>query len=103
MSASWRISSPPTWPSCRISTAGSTPRVMPAPPSRARLAATSSPSTCPAAAWGIAVYAADRLQKEVAYLAYHLHWPLDTLLDLEHADRLMYIDHVGRINSRTQR
>ncbi len=49
------------------------------------------------------MYAADRLQEEVAYLAYHLHWPLDTLLDLEHADRLAYIDQVGRINSRTQR
>jgi hypothetical protein len=41
------------------------------------------------------------LAEEVAYLAYHLHWPLDTLLDLEHADRLTYIDQVGRINSRT--
>lgn len=49
------------------------------------------------------MYAADRLQEEVAYLAYHLHWPLETLLDLEHADRLAYIDHVRRINSRTQR
>lgn len=49
------------------------------------------------------MYAADRLQEELAYLAYHLHWPLDTLLDLEHADRLTYLDHVGRINSRTQR
>jgi hypothetical protein len=47
-------------------------------------------------------YAADRLQEEVAYLAYHLHWPLDTLLDLEHADRLAYIDHVARIGARTQ-
>jgi hypothetical protein len=49
------------------------------------------------------VYAADRLQEEVAYLAYHLHWPLDTLLDLEHADRSAYIDQVRRISSGTQR
>ena len=49
------------------------------------------------------MYAAGRLQEEVAYLGYHLHWPLDTLLDLEHADRLAYIDHVGRFNSRPQR
>ena len=49
------------------------------------------------------MYAADRLHEEVAYLAYHLHWPLDDLLDLEHADRLTYINHVGRINTRTQR
>jgi hypothetical protein len=47
-------------------------------------------------------YAAGRLHEEVAYLAYHLHWPLDCLLDLEHADRLTYIDQVARINTRTQ-
>jgi hypothetical protein len=27
------------------------------------------------------------LLAETARLAYHLHWPLDTILDLEHADR----------------
>jgi hypothetical protein len=51
---------------------------------------------------GIVTYAAGRLHEEVAYLAYHLHWPLDTLLDLEHADRLTYLDQVARINTRTQ-
>ncbi|MBM9506699.1 DUF6760 family protein [Actinacidiphila acididurans] len=42
-------------------------------------------------------YAADRIHEEVAYLAYHLHWPLDQILDLEHADRLRYVGHVGRL------
>lgn len=27
------------------------------------------------------------LWDEVSYLAYHLHWQLDAVLDLEHADR----------------
>jgi hypothetical protein len=27
------------------------------------------------------------LMAETARLAYHLHWPLDTILDLEHRDR----------------
>ena len=27
------------------------------------------------------------LLTETARLAYHVHWPLDTILDLEHADR----------------
>ena len=29
-------------------------------------------------------YAADRLYEEVAYVAYHFHWSLDEILDLEH-------------------
>ena len=28
---------------------------------------------------------------ETARLAYHLHWPLDTILDLEHADRRKFL------------
>lgn len=27
------------------------------------------------------------LMAETAHLAYHFHWPLDTILDLEHRDR----------------
>ena len=33
---------------------------------------------------GIVTYAADRLYEEVAYVAYHFHWSLDDILDLEH-------------------
>ena len=40
---------------------------------------------------------ADLLHQEVAYLAYHLHWPLDVLLDLEHADRRRYLKLVGHL------
>jgi len=29
----------------------------------------------------------ERLWSEVVQIAYHLHWPLDTLLDLEHPAR----------------
>ncbi len=28
---------------------------------------------------------------ETARLAYHLHWPLDTILDLEHRDRRTFL------------
>src|SRR5215813_13751043 len=51
-SAASRTCSPPTWPSCRTCTAGSTPKATPAPQSPARLAITNSPSTCRGAAWG---------------------------------------------------
>jgi hypothetical protein len=43
-------------------------------------------------------YAADRLYDEVAYIAYHFHWPLDTLLDLEHPERRRYVDQIARLN-----
>jgi hypothetical protein len=36
----------------------------------------------------------DRLLAETARLAFHLHWPLDTILDLEHADRRRFIAEV---------
>ncbi len=45
-------------------------------------------------------YAADRLHEEVAYVAFHLHWALDDILDLEHADRQRYVAEIARINTR---
>jgi hypothetical protein len=36
----------------------------------------------------------DGLLGETARLAYHLHWPLDTILDLEHADRRRFLAEV---------
>jgi hypothetical protein len=33
----------------------------------------------------------DELLAETARLAYHFHWPLDTILDLEHADRRQFL------------
>jgi hypothetical protein len=43
-------------------------------------------------------YAADRLLDEVAYVAWHLHWPLDSILDLEHPDRRQFITAIDRMN-----
>ena len=40
------------------------------------------------------------LWNEVAYLAYHLHWDLDSLLDLEHPDRIRLINLVADMNDR---
>lgn len=44
-------------------------------------------------------YAASELLEEVAYVAYHLHWGLDEILDLEHPDRHQMIATIGRFNS----
>ena len=45
-------------------------------------------------------YATDELWQEVSYLAYHLHWELDRLLDLEHGDRIRLLEEVGSLNER---
>jgi hypothetical protein len=43
-------------------------------------------------------YAADRLFEEVAYVAYYLHWPLDSILDMEHPLRRRFVEEIGKIN-----
>jgi hypothetical protein len=48
-------------------------------------------------------YAADRLYEELAYVAYHFHWPLDDLLDLEHPVRVRFTQEIGKINRRVSR
>ncbi|MBA3340124.1 MAG: hypothetical protein H0T54_10350 [Geodermatophilaceae bacterium] len=48
-------------------------------------------------------YAADRLYEEVAYVAFHFHWSLDDLLDMEHGERQRYVSEIARINSRIER
>ena len=45
-------------------------------------------------------YAPDELYEEVAYVAYHFHWALEAILDLEHPDRRRFVDEIGRINRR---
>jgi hypothetical protein len=42
----------------------------------------------------------DRLFEEVAYVAYHFHWPLDLILDLEHPLRWRFVAEIERINKR---
>jgi hypothetical protein len=45
-------------------------------------------------------YAADRLLEEVAYVAYHFHWSLEEILDLEHPMRQQFVEEIGQINQR---
>jgi hypothetical protein len=45
-------------------------------------------------------YGTQRLHDEVSYLAYHLHWPLSELLDLEHADRRRYVGLIENLATR---
>ncbi|MEA2369799.1 MAG: hypothetical protein QOH12_193 [Solirubrobacteraceae bacterium] len=45
-------------------------------------------------------YAPERIYREVAYVAYHFHWPLDDILDLEHTQRRRYAAEIADINTR---
>lgn len=45
-------------------------------------------------------YPSEALWQEIAYLAYHLHWPLSDLLDLEHMDRVRMVRAVAALNDR---
>jgi hypothetical protein len=45
-------------------------------------------------------YGAQRVLEEVSYVAYHFHWALEEILDLEHRVRHRFVDEIGRINTR---
>lgn len=48
----------------------------------------------------IEVQAADRLWEEIVYIAYHLHWSLDSILELDHQTRARVINEIAGINIR---
>jgi hypothetical protein len=47
-------------------------------------------------------YATDRIYEEVAYVAFHFHWSMSEILDLEHAERQRYVEQIGRLNTRIE-
>ena len=49
---------------------------------------------------GIVGYPLDRLHEEVAYLAYHFHWPREDILKLEHGERRRWVEEIAKINRR---
>jgi hypothetical protein len=42
-------------------------------------------------------YATDRVHEEIAYIAYHFHWSLEDILDLEHRDRRRYAEQIATL------
>jgi len=36
----------------------------------------------------------------VAFIAYHFHWPMNEILELEHADRRRWVEHISTFNQR---
>ena len=49
---------------------------------------------------GIWRYPLERLCEEVAYAAYHFHWPHAEVLKLEHRERAVWVAEIARINKR---
>jgi len=49
---------------------------------------------------GILTYAPDQLYEEVAYVAYHFHWSLQELFDLDHSTRRRFVSEIAGINRR---
>lgn len=45
-------------------------------------------------------YPLDKIFEEVAFIAYHFHWTLQEILNLEHGDRQRFIDEISAINKR---
>ncbi len=43
-------------------------------------------------------YAADRLYEEVAYVAYHFHWPLEEIMALDHRERRQWVAEIEKLN-----
>jgi hypothetical protein len=45
-------------------------------------------------------YPLDALYEEVAFLAYHFHWPRGEVLALEHLERRQWVERISVINQR---
>ena len=43
-------------------------------------------------------YPLEQLQEEVAYIAYHFHWLLKEILEMEHNDRRQWAEKISEIN-----
>ena len=45
-------------------------------------------------------YPLDQLNEEVAFVAYHLHWSMETIMNLEHQDRRSWVAQISALNQR---
>jgi hypothetical protein len=49
---------------------------------------------------GVIVYPLDRLYEEMAYVAYHFHWPWHEVMHMDHRERQRWVDEIAAINTR---
>ena len=49
---------------------------------------------------GVQGYPLNSLYQEVAFVAYHFHWPRSDVLDMEHRERRQWVEEISSINRR---
>lgn len=49
---------------------------------------------------GVLGYPLKALYREVAFVAYHFHWPPEAVMNLEHGDRRRWVEEISGINQR---
>jgi hypothetical protein len=40
------------------------------------------------------------LFEEIAYVAFHFHWPYHEIMNLDHLERARWVEEIGKINTR---
>ncbi len=45
-------------------------------------------------------YPLGQIYEEAAYIAYHFHWTLDEIMNLEHFQRRSWVKEIAKINKR---
>ncbi len=43
-------------------------------------------------------YPLGQLAQEVAYIAYHFHWPKEEITEMSHLERHRWVEEISRIN-----
>ncbi len=46
------------------------------------------------------MYPLERLYQELAYIAYHFHWPYEELVCMDHLERRRWVEQIAQINQR---
>ena len=45
-------------------------------------------------------YPLEQAYREVAFVAYHFHWPHESIMNLEHGERRRWVAEISEINRR---
>jgi hypothetical protein len=43
-------------------------------------------------------YPSERIYEEVAFIAYHFHWPHDEIMAMDHFERKKWVEEISRIH-----
>ncbi|HEX8475990.1 MAG TPA: DUF6760 family protein [Pyrinomonadaceae bacterium] len=43
-------------------------------------------------------YPPEQMLREVAYIAYHFHWPREEIIEMPHLERQRWVKEISRIN-----